>query len=224
MITALRSLKTLEAQRVEDQCDSQAGDQRNSAGVVGRELTLTTREAELFEILESQFSDVASLPTITAGGFTGSDLTIESNIHTLDFSVVDAARVISTGSWSRPGVDHFATDGDAHRVSRIDRLDAVPTNGNLLKRISDCDALVEDCDSGMDKEQVISDQYEATPRNSDEVTFKSTGRDGLNNQGDNDHGGNASAQPNSARSKSQNVGHLHSVILSQQSGLEGSQA
>lgn len=218
MITALK------AESVKDQCQRQSAKKCGGAEVVGVDRALTTGEAELFKVLEAQFSDVADLSTIASWGFSGSDLAIKADIHTLNLGVVNAARVISAGSWSCPGVDHFAANSDAHCVSCIDRLNPVPADGNGLQGISNSDALIEDGDLGMDKEQVVGAQYEGAPRDSDQIAFKSSSRNCFDHKSNDDHSGDASAQPHGARPKEQDVTHFHSVILSQQSGLEGSQS
>ena len=214
----------LEAKSVEGERQNQGSKCDACSKVVDGHSALATNESHLLEILEAQFSDVASLPAITSWGFAGSDLAIETDIHTLDFTLMNAARVISTGGWSRPSVDNFAADGDAHRVTSFDRFNAIPTNGNTLQGIGDRDALIKDCHCGMDEEQVGTAQYKSSPSDGDKVTLDSAGRDRLDNQSKNNDSGNACAKPNGAWSISQNVTHLHSVILSQQSGLEGSQA
>ena len=221
-MTALENL--LETEGVEAERNRQASQQNTCAEDVGTDLALTTSEAALFKVLEAQFSDVTDLSTIASWGFTGSDLAIKADIHTLNFGVMNAARVIPTRSWSRPGVDHFAANSDAHCVSRIDGFNPVPSDSNRLQGISNSDALVEDGDLGMDKEQVIGTQYEGAPRDSDQIAFKSSSRNGFDHQSNDDHSSDTSAQPHGARPKEQDVTHLHSVILSQQSGLEGSQA
>lgn len=217
-------IATLETKRVEDQRNSQAANQESGADVVGSDRALTSVESALFEVFEAQFGDVAHLTAITAGGFTGSDLAIESDIHSLNFRTMEVSSMVSTWSWSGPGVNNFAANGDTHRVSGIDRLNALPANGNALQGIGNNNSLIENRDLGMDKEQVVTCQHEGAPRNRNQLSFGATVCNSFNDQCNDDDRRNAGAQPDRSWSIDQHVTHLHSVILSQQSGLEGSQA
>ena len=218
MITALKT------EGVEDQRNSQATYKQNSAEAVGSHSALAPFDVELFKVLKAQFGDVAHLATVAAGGFSGSDLAVESNIHALNFRLVQSTRVVTTRSWSGPRVNNFAADSDAHGVSSVDRFNAMPTNRNGLQGIGNDDSLIKDLHRGMDKEQVITDEHEGTPGDRNQVTFEASVRNSLSDESNHDHRRNASAQPDRSWSVSQHVTQIHSVILSQQSGLEGSQA
>ena len=214
----------LETKCVEDQRNREAANKQTGADVIGSDRALTSLERSLFEVLEAQFGDVADLTAITAGGFTRSDLAIESDIHSLNLRTMEVSSMVSTWSWSSPGMNNFAANGDTHRVSGIDRLNTLPANGNALQGIGNSNSLIEDRDLGMDKEQVVTCQHEGAPSNRDQVSFGATVCNSFNDQCNDDDRRNAGAQPDRSWSVDQHVTHLHSVILSQQSGLEGSQA
>ncbi len=218
MITALKT------ERIEDQRNRQAAYKETGTKVVGSDSALASLEAILFEVFEAQFSDVAHLTAITTGGFSGSDLAIEADIHSLNFRFMEASSVVSTRSWSGPPVNNFAANGDTHGVSGVDRFNAMPANADGLQGIGNDDSLIKDRHRGVDKEQVVRDEHEGTPGDRNQVTFEATVCNSLNDQSNHNDRRNASAQPDRAWSVAHHVTHLHSVILSQQSGLEGSQA
>ncbi len=217
-------IAALEPKCVEDQRNSQATYKETSTKVVGSHIALASFDVELFKVLETQLGDIAHLATVATGGFSGSDLAIEADIHSLNFRFVQSTRVVTARSWSGPRINNFAADSNTHGVPGVDRFNAMPTNGNGLQGIGNDDSLIKDCYRGMDKEQVVRDEHEGAPGDRNQVTFEATVRNSLNDQSNHDQSRNASAQPDRSWSVSQHVTHIHSVILSQQSGLEGSQA
>ncbi len=215
----------LETKRVEGERDYQTAKSDSGATIINAHMTLTTGETLLVELFQTQLRDVAGLSAITAWGFTGSDLVIESDIHAFDFAGMNTSRVVSAGSGSRPGVDGLAPDLNAHRVSGLNGFHSVPTNSDLLQGISNTDSLIEDLYLGMNEEQIGTAENKACPCNGYEVGLKSSGRNRLNDKSKNNECSNASGEPDRARAIKKDItSRTHRAIFSQQPGLEGSQS
>lgn len=213
---------SLETERVAGKSGYQAAYDNTGSYEVDAELALATSSAFLVELFKSQLRDVAGLSAITAWGFTWSDLIVESNIHAFDFAGMNTSCVVSAGSRRRPCVDRLASDLDTHRVAGFDRFNAMPTNSDLLQGIGNTDALIEDFNFRMDEEQVRAAQSKACPCDSDKVSLKTSGRNGLNNKSKNNEPSETSGEPDRPWAVEKNI--IHSIIFSQQPGLEGSRA
>ena len=209
------------AQSVEGKGDYQAAHHKSGTQVIDAHLALATDETLLLELFEAQLREVAGLSAITAWGFTGSDLAIETNIHPFDLSVMNTSGMVSTWGWSSPGVDGLSSDLNTHGVSSFDGLYSMPANGNLLQGIGNTNSLIEDFDLGMDEEQVSAAQYKARPSDRNQIGLEAAGSNRLDDQGKNNEGSNAGGEPDRARAITKNI--THNAIFSQQPGLEGSQ-
>jgi len=216
---------SLETQRVEGECDHQTAKTDAGAQVIDADFALATSQALLVELFQAQLREIAGLATITAWGFTGSDLIIESDIHTLDLAGMNTSRVVSTWRGSGPGIDGLSGNLDAHRVSGLDCLNPMPTNGDLLQGIGDADSLIEDLNLWMDEEQVRAAQDKACPRDRNKVSLDAAGSNSFYDKSQNNEGSNASGEPDRARAIKKDItSRTHRAIFSQQPGLEGSRA
>jgi len=212
----------LESEGVKGKREYQAADYKAGTSVIDVDFALATSQPSLVELFESQLGEVASLSAITTRGFAGSDLTIETNIHPFDLSVMNASGVVSTWGWSSPSVDGLSSDLNAHRVAGLDGLYSMPANGNLLQGIGDADSLIEDLNLWAYEEQVRAAQDKASPSDRNEISLDATSGDRFNHKGQNNEDRDADGEPDRTRAIEKNI--IHSAIFSQQPGLEGSQA
>ena len=86
------------------------------------------------------------------------------DLQSSDLGGVNRSAVISAWGLSRPRVDFLATNGDIHRVFNADLLNLIPADSSLAKRVSYCDAFIEDGHFGADKAEMkeIADQQAPT--------------------------------------------------------------
>ena len=212
----------LETEGVKGKREYQAADRKAGTSVIDVDFALATSQPSLVELFESQLGEVASLSAITSRGFAGSNLTIETNIHPFDLSVMNTSGVVSTWGWSSPGVDGLASDLDTHGVAGFDGLYSMPANGNLLQGIGNSKSLIEDLNLWAYEEQVRATQDKASPGNCNEISFDAASGNSFDNKSQNNEDSNAYGEPDRARTIEKNI--IHSAIFSQQPGLEGSQA
>ncbi len=216
----------LKAECVEDQRNGQRGDGKSRASAIEIDAALAAGDLALLELLAAQLSDVASLAAITSRGITRSDLTVKSDIHSLDFSGMNASGVITAGSWSSPRVDNLPADLNTHRVTGFDCIDILPTDSDFLERIGDANTFVKDFYLWMYEEQVSARENESSPRERNQVGFDTSRHEGFNHECDHNDARHRHGEPDGSWSIEHEIAHLgsHIGIFSQLSGLEGSHA
>ena len=90
---------------------------------------------------------------VSSRGFSGSHVVQIGDIHSFEFIRVNRSGVVPPRSWSRPGVDFLRSNQEIHGVSRFNRINIAPTNSELMKRVCDNNALIEQRDFGFNKQQ-----------------------------------------------------------------------
>jgi len=213
--------RTLEAQGVEDQRRSERTNCYCCSQEIEENSALATFNTEGFKVAPSQLCNVTGLATLASRGFTWSDLTANSEIHTLHFTGVDGAGMVSTGSWSSPCVDPLAGDMDTHGVAGLNLFNAIPTDGNALDRVGNADSFIKDFNLWMDEEQIRSADNEYSPSTRHQVSFDRASSEGLNHKCENDDRRYSGREPGAAGTVENHI--THSAIFSQQPGLEGSE-
>jgi len=123
----------------------------------------STNGVILSEGIEANSSKSYSYSRVATRRFTSAHIVNVGDVQPFDFSGMDSSAVISAWSLSRPRVDLFATDSDIHREFGADFLNLIPTDGDLAKWISDCDAFIKDGHLGADKSQVEEVAEEQRP-------------------------------------------------------------
>jgi len=121
-------------------------------------------DARGVEGFESQLREVASLTRITSGGFTGTDQTVVSDLHSFNFRGMQTSGVVSPGSWSSPCSDDLSFDLQTHRVLGFDAFDYVPSQSLTLKGIDNGDALIKVDHTWTVEEQVSAGQNNGAPQ------------------------------------------------------------
>ena len=212
---------TLEAQGVEDQRTSERTNCYCCSHDVEDNSALTTFNTESIKVAPSQLCDVTGLAALTSRGFTWSDFTASSKIHTLHFTGVDGTSMVSTGSWGSPSVDSFTGDLDAHGVAGLNLFNAIPADGNALDRVGDADSFIKDFNLWMDEEQITDANNEYSPSARHQVSSDRASSEGLNNKCENDDRRYSGREPGAAGTVENHI--THSAIFSQQPGLEGSE-
>jgi len=211
----------LEVQGVEDQRTSERTNCYCCSQDVEDNRALATFNSEGFRVAPSHSRDVTGLTALTSRGFTWSDLTADSEIHTLHFTRVDGASMVAAGSWSSPSVDSFTGDLDTHGVAGLNLFNAIPTDRNTLDRVGDADSFIKDFNLWMDEEQIRDTDNEYSPSARHQVSFDRASSKGLNNKSEGDDRRNSSREPGAAGTVENHI--THSAIFSQQPGLEGSE-
>lgn len=98
-------------------------------------------------------SQVRRNSRVGSRGLSGPHIVQIGDIHSFEFIRVNRSGVVSPRSWSRPGVDFLRSNKEIHGVSRFNRINIAPTNSELMKRVCDNNALIEQRDFGFNKQQ-----------------------------------------------------------------------
>jgi len=219
-MSAHTALMALEA-RTESKYEE--GNEKSYASIVDGFGSSSWLDARGFEGFESQFSEVASLPRITTWGFTGSDQTVVSDLHSFDFRGVQTAGVVSTGSWSSPCSDDLSFDLQAHRVLGFDALDYIPSQSLTLKGIDNGDAFIEVDHTWTVEEQVSASQNKGAPQKRIYSFEDGSVVDGLRYETNHNKSGNRNGGVDASWAVEISItADRHAHIFSQDNGLEWS--
>ena len=179
-------------------------------------------EITFLEGFKSHLGQVLGLPTLASRRITWAKQSITFKFQPFDLARMQSSSVISTRSWRGPCVDLFTRHAYAHGVSRINRLDLMPTDSKFGKRIGDNDTFVKESDFRSNKKQISQITYQSSQEYCDQISSEIANKDCLNNQDSGESVGNRRGNPNSFRAK--NVRILHPVIFSHLSWTKGSAA
>ena len=180
---------------------------RNSAAVT------TVRTSSVSKTLKSHDGKVSSSTTVSSRTITRSNKSIDTNIHSLDFTGMDSSTVISAGSGSSPSVNNFAANLNAHSVFSIDAFNSLPTHSDLIKWISDSDSLIKEFDLWSMQNHIAQSCCENSPDCCNEASMQIANEKTLNNHNrDNQVSHNGSEN---AASRPEGIQIIHTPILSQ---------
>ena len=179
-------------------------------------------EITLLESFKSQLGKVQGLPTLASRRITRAKQSITLKFQPFDLARVQSSSMISTWSWRGPCVDLFTRHAYAHGVSRINRLDLMPTDSKFGKRIGDNDTFVKESDFRSNKKQISQITYKNSQKYCYQIGSEIANQDRLEHQDSGERVSDCSGKPNTFRAK--NVMILHSFIFSQLSWMKGSAA
>jgi len=131
-------------------CEHRKSDDRSVVDSARKRDCGKSRIAEAFMTLASQ---VRRNSRVGSRGLSGPHIVQIGDIHSFEFIRVNRSGVVSPRSWSRPGVDFLRSNKEIHGVSRFNRINIAPTNSELMKRVCDNNALIEQRDFGFNKQQ-----------------------------------------------------------------------
>ena len=136
----------------------------NQPGYVKVRTVRSANSLTLSKSIVTNSSKSNSYARVAARRFTSAHTVGIGNLQSSDFSSVNSSAVISAWGLSSPRVDFFATNADIHREFNADLLNLIPTDRSFAKRVSDCDAFIEDSNFGADKAEMkeIADQQRPT--------------------------------------------------------------
>jgi hypothetical protein len=138
--------------------------ENNESGNVKIRTVRSTDSFTLSEGIKSNPRKSYSYSRLTTRRFTSAHTIGIRNLQSSDLGGVNSSAVISAWGLSRPRVDFLATNGDIHREFNADLLNLIPTDGSFAKRVSYCDAFIEDGHLGADKAEMkeVADQQRPT--------------------------------------------------------------
>lgn len=215
--TALMDLETRAESKYEE------GNEKRYASIVDGFGSRSWLDVRGFEGFESQFSEVASLPRITAWGFTGTDQAVVSDLHSFNFRGMQTSGVVSTGSWSSPGSDDLSFDLQTHGVLGFDAFDYVPSQSLTLKGIDNGDAFIEVDHTWTVEEQVSASQNKGAPQKRIYSFEDGSVVDGLRYETNHNKSGNRNGGVDASWAVEISItADRHAHIFSQDNGLEWS--
>ena len=190
------------------------GDQDCQSGFIKDNTALTTiSTSRISKTLKSHDGKVSRSTTVSSRTITRSNKSIDTNIHSLDFTGMDSSTVISAGSGSSPSVNNFAANLNAHSVFSIDAFNSLPTHSDLIKWISDSDSLIKEFDLWSMQNHVAQSCCENSPDCCNEASMQIANEKTLNNHNrDNQVSHNGSEN---AASRPEGIQIIHTPILSQ---------
>jgi hypothetical protein len=161
-----------------------------------------------FELFHSRQNQMFGNTRISSRGFTWSDNSGSTNIHTADFAGMDTSGVIATGSWSGPRID-FTTivSDDGHAVPSFDINDISPADRVFLDGVRNGYAFIEDCNFGTIDHQVDDTAKTRRPDDRNDTAPHVAAQPSLNIQSEYQHKNKTGTE--SARFGSEDFGVAH---------------
>jgi hypothetical protein len=145
--------------------------------------TVVTRNSVISrkEGVESDATKSDSDSRVSSRRFSSSHIERIWDVKSSEFGGMNTSSVISAGSLSGPRIDLLSIYLDIHRVASVDFLNAIPTDSDLLQRISDGNSLIKESYFGADEAQVKSVRDENRPTDRDDNSLRSLAEETLAN-------------------------------------------
>ena len=174
-------------------------------------------DAALTELFQTSQNQMFSNAGIGTRGFTWTDDSFSSNVHSAQFAGMNTAGVITTRGWSSPSEDFFSVmRHDRHAVSGLYFIDAIPTDGVFLDGVRNGYALVENDNFWPINNKVDNTAETARPDSSHDAAMKIATEPCLDIQTEYQYQNNSGTD--GARFGSENLGIAHAVMVSYESG------
>ena len=183
-------------------CSAERNDQKSAMIQNFTEFSTSIRE-----VLPSATGQVRRHTRITSRRFTKSNALGVSQIHSPNVAGMNFSAVITTRSWSGPGVDNLICDLNAHGVSGFDSLNIAPSNGVTPNWIDDIDSLVTNFNAWAMQNQVETVSNQATNTSDQERITEGATEDGLHHHHQNTAVHNGSSNDTGFAAKNFRVGH-----------------
>jgi len=150
-----RSMINVDMRSDDERCHNKHGKYRKSddCSVIDSARKRDCGKSRIAETFMTFASQVRRNAGVSSRGFSGSHVVQIGDIHSFEFIRVNRSGVVSPRSWSRPGVDFLRSNQEIHGVSRFNRINIAPTNSELMKRVCDNNALIEQRDFRFNKQQ-----------------------------------------------------------------------
>ncbi len=196
------------------------------AGQVNTGALLTRQDVAQFKFFEARENQMFGDAGVGAGRLSWSDYSLGSNIHSANFTWVDASSMVPTGSWGSPSENFFtAISNDGHAISSFDLIDVIPTNGVFLDGVRNGYALIEDRNFWSINNQINDATEECGPSERDDIASERSSNPRLNIQSEYQNQHNASAKSAGFSSEYFGIAHIdcpaqisHEYMVSHESG------
>ena len=215
----MRPVEVSESQGIKCQGDCKRDNCNQCAAIVDENLAIAADQVFTTKVLQVGTRIVGSGTRITTRRFPGSNQIGITNSKTANLARVNRTRVVTTRSWSSPGINTFASNGNRHSVFSFDAFNALPTYLNSLHGISNDYSLVTKGDFRSDKEKMGAITDKQGPRCGDQNCFCTVMGKGSSNFSDNNEVDNTGREIDSLRAEISRV--VHETILSQSSCQKG---
>ena len=202
--------------KINNHASDKAGNQNDDSISINSANSVTTIiTSRISKTLKSHDGKVGGSTTMSSRTITRTNKSINANVHPLDLTGVDGATVMSAGRGSRPRVESFSSNANAHGVFGIDTLNILPTHSDLLKWISDSDSLIKEFNLWSVQNQVENSCCQASPDCCDYASMEIAGEESLNNHNCNENISKDRAENTAACPEMITI--IHAPILSQKS-------
>lgn len=154
---------------------------------------------------------------ISSWRFTWPHYSLGSDLHSTDFTGMNASGVISTwgGGSPRENLAAFMSN-NRHAVSGLDFIDTIPADGVFLDRIGDDDAFIENRDFWSENYEIDNAGHKGRPDGSHNIASQRSAHPTLNVESEYQDQGNAGAD--GARFGAEDFGIGHNAILTYEVG------
>ena len=192
----------------------QTGDQSNQSIFVDKHITFTTFDiSRISKVFQSQDGKVSRSTTVRSRTITRTNNSIGANLHSLNLTGMDSSTVVSAGSGSSPSINNFVGNLNTHGVFGFDAFNQLPTDGDLIKWISDSDSFIKEFNLWSMQNQVAQSGCEDTPGCCNDASMQIASEESLNNHNQDNQVSNVSSENTASGPK--NIEITHAPILSQ---------
>ena len=163
------------------------------------------------ESVESNSAELSGLTTRGAGAFAGANLTLVAKPVSLELGLVNGSAMVSAGCCGGPSANSLGRGHQGQRITNIDVVDQLPTQGVTNQGIGHGDAFIEDGDLGSNKDQVGANAYGYRPDRAANSVLQIVGKPKSNA-----HAGGHQIDDcckNVAADRSKNLNVIHETII-----------
>lgn len=199
---------------IKNDAHNTTGNQDSKSVFVNNNAAVTTvSTSRISKTLKSQDGKIRRSTTVSSRTITRTNNSIGANIHPLNLTGMDSSTVVSAGSGSSPSINNFVGNLNTHGVFGFDAFNQLPTDGDLIKWISDSDSFIKEFNLWSMQNQVAQSGREDTPGCCNDASMQITSEKGLNNQNQDNQVSNVSSE--NTASGPENIEITHTPILSQ---------
>ena len=199
---------------VKNDAHNTTGNQDSKSVFVNNNAAVTTvSTSRISKTLKSQDGKIRRSTTVRSRTITRTNNSIGANIHSLNLTGMDSSTVISAGSGSSPSINNFVSNLNTHGVFGFDAFNQLPTDGDLIKWISDSDSFIKEFNLWSMQNQVTQSGCEDTPGCCNDASMQIASEKGLNNHNQDNQVSNVSSE--NTASGPENIEITHAPILSQ---------
>jgi hypothetical protein len=199
---------------VKNDAQNTAGNEDGKSVFVNNNAAVTTvSTSRISKILKSQDGKIRRSTTVSSRTITRTNNSIGANIHSLNLTGMDSSTVVSAGSGSSPSINNFVGNLNTHGVFGFDAFNQLPTDGDLIKWISDSDSFIKEFNLWSMQNQVAQSGCEDTPGCCNDASMQIASEESLNNHNQDNQVSNVSSE--NTASGPENIEITHAPILSQ---------